>query len=564
MKVPSPCYLCLLAAVVSGYAKTAAPGPPLLQRTGHTFVLEAPSHLRPHLEWNHISIATTRCPAPRLLHHRESHDHEAWKRGWSTVEREVCLDLPTTFPADISGTYYHNGPGRFHRGNDQVMHPWDADGMVRAVTFHNGKAWFRNRFVRTPGYVEEEREQKICYRGVFGTPKNKGKLVSNILDLRTKNVANTNVLCHNNQVYALWEAARPTEIDPVTLVTKGERRQFGNRYSAHYKEDSKTGSICNFCIHFCFPDPSKKHRLTVMEHDKEGKLLYQHEHILPGLAIGHDMTITDNYFCFFRSPTKFNPLPFLLGQKGPAQCFEWDDTAKTAQVHLVQRGRSHTKPITIEVPPCFCFHFSNAFEDSDGSVVIDVITADRMFMADTDSYHQRPITETMDYNQLPDFQLVRYRVNTRTRRLVSCRSMSAGAANVDFPVIHPHSTARPYKSVFMGCNANPSKMGPIQGLCKVDVERGVMVEKWLPKPQEFLSEVVMTPRSDREDDAYLIGYLLDGKAKSTSLVVFDAENISQGPIVQSDLGILLPHPLHGTFCDGFTPKLTDAVRASFR
>ena len=34
--------------------------------------------------------------------------------------------------------------------------------------------------------------------------------------------------------------------------------------------------------------------------------------------------VTDNYYIFNRAPTNFDPLPFILGQKGPAECIEYD------------------------------------------------------------------------------------------------------------------------------------------------------------------------------------------------------------------------------------------------
>lgn len=38
------------------------------------------------------------------------------------------------------------------------MHPFDGDGMVNAVTFKDGKAVYRNRFVRTKGTSMVEME----------------------------------------------------------------------------------------------------------------------------------------------------------------------------------------------------------------------------------------------------------------------------------------------------------------------------------------------------------------------------------------------------------------------
>jgi all-trans-8'-apo-beta-carotenal 15,15'-oxygenase len=45
--------------------------------------------------------------------------------------------------------------------------------MLTAITIKNGSAIFRNRFIRTKGYLKEKRTKRISYRGTFGT-KNSG------------------------------------------------------------------------------------------------------------------------------------------------------------------------------------------------------------------------------------------------------------------------------------------------------------------------------------------------------------------------------------------------------
>jgi len=86
-------------------------------------------------------------PLKPLIQHRETFDRESWMQGFSTVEQEDCFDLPGSFPFDLCGTYFQNGHAKFEAGDERVVHPFDGDGMLTAVTFYQGKAWFRNRFV---------------------------------------------------------------------------------------------------------------------------------------------------------------------------------------------------------------------------------------------------------------------------------------------------------------------------------------------------------------------------------------------------------------------------------
>lgn len=88
------------------------------------------------------------------------------------------------------------------------MHPFDADGLMCAITIDNGQAVFRNRFVRTKGFLRERRERKIMYRGAFGTQR-KGGALFNMFDTKIKNVANTNALYWGGRLLALWEGGLP-------------------------------------------------------------------------------------------------------------------------------------------------------------------------------------------------------------------------------------------------------------------------------------------------------------------------------------------------------------------
>ena len=79
----------------------------------------------------------------------EEHDYEC----------EIDGQLP-----DINGTLYRVGPGRYDRGPDRKRMMLDGDGMVQQLSIRNGRAHFRNRYVRTPKYVAEEQANRFLYR----------------------------------------------------------------------------------------------------------------------------------------------------------------------------------------------------------------------------------------------------------------------------------------------------------------------------------------------------------------------------------------------------------------
>jgi len=438
--------------------------------------------------------------------------------------------------------------------------------------------------------LQELKANKICNRGVFGTAKNNGKWFSNIFDINFKNVANTHVLKFgDDELYALWEAGMPFRMDPVTLETIGESTLWGTldskpqRYAAHYKVDQVSGNICGFAVRPGKDDPANTHILDIMEHsttalDERDRLVYKESYDMDRVGVAHDTAITENYFIFLSCPFTFKPIPLLLGLKSASQCIEWDPDVGSSTLILVPRkhkAKSGQEPILIDIPPAFSFHTANAFEEDDGTVVVDIVvgrTTTEGLAGGTDGrYPEQPMWETINWaTDVPANDLKRIRVDPSTASYVSSQVMSEGCATVEFPIVRPSRVGRSYKYAYCACSASETTTTPLQGLVKIDVETGKMLEKWLPEPQQYLSEVsfCIKKRVDEslvaEDDGYLVGYLVDGKNQKSTLVVFDAANPSKGPIAQSELkGWSVNHSLHGTFVPDYAPDLTEACKAAF-
>ena len=77
-------------------------------------------------------------------------------------------EIEGVVPSDLNGTFFRNGPGRQRIGDQKYGHWFDGDWYVMRIYFQKGKVHFKNRYVRTPKYVEETVAQTIKYRG-FGT-----------------------------------------------------------------------------------------------------------------------------------------------------------------------------------------------------------------------------------------------------------------------------------------------------------------------------------------------------------------------------------------------------------
>lgn len=91
----------------------------------------------------------------------------------SHLHRSCRVQVDGTIPAQLLGTFFRNGPGLQVDRPGHQRHTFDGDGMLLSMAFKDGKAFFRNRYVRTRGFVDEQVwpvvEGGDCRRG-FSSP----------------------------------------------------------------------------------------------------------------------------------------------------------------------------------------------------------------------------------------------------------------------------------------------------------------------------------------------------------------------------------------------------------
>lgn len=397
-------------------------------------------HIIPVKNYRSISqlCSTTQCIEDEVV--------EAWRKGYQTCKAEVCKNIiDAGIPLDLEGTYYKNGHAKFEAGKEQYLHPFDGDGMIVSISFHNGSALFRNRFVRTKGYLKEKKTKKVSFRNCFGTQRE--GMLSNIFDTKLKNVANTNVMYWGKKLLALWEGGLPYRLEPDSLRTLGDYTFRGllkknDVMSAHPRVDKKNNRLINFSAKM----QSSSTKLVIYEFDQDLKLLQQREVEIPGFSFFHDFIVTENYYIFDQSPVKFDPLPFILGQRGPSDCISKDD-GKQSLVYLIPRNLE--KPIEIvPVDSHFNFHFANAYEACNTSVVFDVVWTENMTLGTTYGA-KKPIWETIDYkNTVPYSTLTRYTLNYANEQWEYHRQRLSDCS-LDFPSININNSCQKVNVFFL-------------------------------------------------------------------------------------------------------------------
>ena len=86
-------------------------------------------------------------------------NYDAFMRGYQNPAEMPAFEVSCPeLPKDLQGTYFRNGYARFVKyDGKKVRHPFDADGMVTAVSIDGSKgtAVVRQRYVATDGAVQE-------------------------------------------------------------------------------------------------------------------------------------------------------------------------------------------------------------------------------------------------------------------------------------------------------------------------------------------------------------------------------------------------------------------------
>lgn len=459
-----------------------------------------------------------------------------------TEEFDYWVDeIDGEIPPDLQGTLFRVGPGLLDIFGQPIHHPFDGDGMVCAVTFDQGRAHFRNRYVRTEAYCAEQKAQKMLYRGVFGTRKPGGWL-ANAFDLRIKNVANTNVIYWGDRLLALWEASHPHRLNPYTLETEGIETLDGvlhkdKPFAAHPMidpgDEQREPRLVTFGVE---PGPVTT-TINVYELDQTGRVVEQHDRKIPGFAFIHDFAITPNYCLFFQNPVTLNPLPYILGFRGAAECIRFHGDRPT-KIWIIPRDAS--KPMQmIETEPCFVFHHANAFEQGN-DIIVDSVCYETFPGLDHEVNYQE-----IDFDSRPPAQLWRFHLNL-VNQTVERRQMLERAC--EFPFIHPTRVGQPHQFIFLAAAHQPRGDAPHQAIVKVDPERGEQ-QLWSAAPKGFLGEPVFVarPNATQEDDGWVLTFVYDSVHDRTDVVILDGTCLEKGAISTLHLKHHIPYGLHGSF-----------------
>ena len=468
-------------------------------------------------------------------------------------------------PRELVGTLFRNGPGLMEVQGTPLNQPFDGDGMICRFTFDgSGRVTFKNRFVRTAGYVAEQSAGRMLFKGAFATGKSVPGFF-NPFNFDVKNVANTNVVLWGRRLWALWEAALPHEMDPRSLATLGGESSWDGAisgkgpFAAHYKVVPDANGAVRL-INFGSAVAGTDAEVTVYEFDERAALVRKCGVKLPNAAFGffHDCLVTPNHVVLFANPVSLNPAKlltqYMFGQCSIAECLTFDPAGSTRAFVIPRSGRV-AEMKTFTLPAHFVFHHVNAYESDDGAALV------------CDSVAWRSIDFSVSLNELSGAyygagppsgagsqrsELYRTTLNLVDGSFSRSRTLQRP---IEFPAVAPSVAGRPHQHAYAAGAAidHPVLWGPAQTLVKLSAPQpgGVLTEAavWAPGARCFTQEPVFVarPGATTEDDGWLLSLMFDAAERATKLVILDARSMK--PVASIRLRHVVPFGLHGSWTE---------------
>ncbi|MFD0361181.1 carotenoid oxygenase family protein [Nocardia sp. GCM10030253] len=437
--------------------------------------------------------------------------------------------LHGAIPKDLDGVYVRNGPnpqfapiGRYH---------WfDGDGMLHAVHFENGRATYRNRYVRTAEFEAERAAGTALWRGVIepwdGNPAG---------DRRERNAANTDVVFHHGNLLATWyRAGKPYALDPITLETKGIdtfNATLTCEVSAHAKVDERTEEFIFFDYGIHAP------HLRYGVADPSGTITHFTGIDLPGPRLPHDMAITENYSILMDLPLYNDPRAAAAGR------FKlYFDRELPSRFAVLPRYGDGAEVRWFEAAPGYIYHTVNAWEEGEEIVMV----ACRVSKPSPVTDRANPIAQLLAYLR-PEATLHRYRFDLRTG---ATTEEPMDDVNTEFPAIDQGRTGRHGRwSYQMRLSVDHTML--FDAVIKYDVVTGAKQTQPFG-PGIAGSELTVVPRPDAtaEDDAWLTMFAFNTDTQKSEVWIYDAADLGAGPVCRIGIPARVPLGFHATWVSG--------------
>lgn len=429
--------------------------------------------------------------------------------NWAPVHDELCvadLDVRGEIPRELNGLYLRNGMNPRSGRSD---HWFFGSGMVHGVELRDGKASYRNRFVRTP-YYEQDLDLMTALADPAASP------------------ANTNVVRHAGRILTLEEAHLPWEIDgelnTVGCVDFDGKLQ--RAFTAHPRVCPESGEMLAFGYSFM-----EQPYLAYYRIDAQGHLVQVEPIEIPRPVMMHDWNVTRNHVIFMDLPIVFDMNRIAAGKEP----LGFDPDAG-ARLGVMPRHGTNADVRWYEIDPCYVFHPLNAYE-AGARIILHVCRAPKAMVGG-----MHDIVEGEDDSA----RLWKWTIDTAKGTVTEEQLDDAPS---DFPRVDDRRMGLEARYGYtMGLVPAQATLNYDRYLYRYDLQTGKRQRHDLGAGVHG-GEPVFAPRSPgaAEDDGWVLSVVHDEHGNESSCVIIDARAFESAPVATVRLPRRVPYGAHGNW-----------------
>ncbi|MBA3538316.1 MAG: carotenoid oxygenase family protein [Deltaproteobacteria bacterium] len=453
---------------------------------------------------------------PNRLPEADDHPYRtgAWQPTFVEYDADALEVLEGAIPAELDGVYLRNTENPV-MGSIGRYHPFDGDGMVHAIRFANGRASYRNRFVRTAGLAAELAAGEPLWAGIIESPA-KSQRDGWGARGRMKDASSTDIIVHAGRaITTFYQCGDAYEMDPTTLAQHGAASWVPPAgISAHPKLDPRTGELMFFS--YSTTAPFMHYGLL----DAHGTRVHHQAVPLPGPRLPHDMAFTERFAILNDLPLFWDAALLAKGVYRP----RWRPDLPTRLAVIPRRGGDVR---WFEAAPTYVLHWINAYEDGDTIVLDGYFQEDPMPRPDPADGPYAALKKMVDLHAMRA-RPHRWRLDLTTG---ACREERLFDDISEFPSLN---YARPgQRHRYVWSMTAPLGWFLFDGIVRYDLETGAIARFTYPAGT-YASEAPMAPRpgATAEDDGWLVTFTSDVARDRSECHVFDAARIADGPIAR--------------------------------
>jgi carotenoid cleavage dioxygenase len=472
---------------------------------------------------------------------------------------EDCVTTYGEIPKELAGGFYRVGP-TFKRPTTQGGNGLLAmDGMVQGLTLENGRADFRNRWVRTPKYLLEERHGRSMFQwadGEWSDWRNIG-FGPAVPNQATRGIPqgtnNINCFPFAGEILASGEqGGPPVALDPITLETRGivpwspqlargifDQAGYGDgAFTAHPKWDNASGTLYGWSY------SDRPPFVTINVVNPDGSVSSRELWDAPYCSEVHDMWLTPEWMVLPFQGFAFDPGRVERGLS--VQGWQPDLPIMLALVPRDDVGHGEIRWITADIEPQYIMHTLAA------NVVGKTLNLDGPI------FGRPPFPLDIDCFQGEDvalfFNLARSTLGRWTVDLDSgaVKSELLDDRPCELPKVDERFYGRGHRwGYLIGGEASGNGMR-MHSLVVRDIDTGAEQEYRLRHDRPALvMEPTFVPRSPDapEGDGYLMVPISRWTENLGEFVIFDTDDITAGPICRIEIPFLLGFTPHGHWMD---------------